>query len=107
MTKASAVYDRETGEAALTLTGHATGSEKVCAAISAIAFSLAGYLANDPETEVLDCDTEPGHMLLRWRGGPEAMTALRMACIGLMQIELAEPEKIRTYFPEKIFKIGA
>lgn len=36
--------------------GHATGSQDVCAAVSAIAYTLAGYLANSDTWNVRDLD---------------------------------------------------
>ena len=92
------------GECSLTLLGHATGSEKVCAAISGLVYSLLGYLANDKRARVLYQRVTDGDVCLIWRGRKEALAAWRMACIGFLQLEEAEPKYIKTDIDEKIFK---
>lgn len=66
--------------------GHATGSETVCAGVSAILFALAGYLKNDEGAHILAFRLTPGDALLRARGGKEMRGAFEGAVIGLLQL---------------------
>lgn len=78
------------------LYGHATGSEKVCAAISSIVYALAGYLKN---IEVEKGEKPPviqlksGFSSFRF-SGKEAKSAYDMAVIGLMQLANQYPKYI-------------
>ena len=80
----------------LILYGHATGSEKVCAAISSIVYALAGYLKN---IEVEKGEKPPviqlksGFSSFRF-SGKEAKSAYDMAVIGLMQLANQYPKYI-------------
>lgn len=107
MTTVTADYMPDTRMLSLKLAGHATGSERVCAAISGIVYALAGYLVNDTETEMLTQWMEPGDTSLQFICGERGLAAMQMACIGLMQIEKAEPEYVRTKISKNIFEIGA
>lgn len=92
------------GERYFSVKGHATGSERVCAAVSGIVYALAGYLANDPAVEMEELRLDDGDVLMSWTGGEKDLAALQMACIGLMQIEKAEPNYIETNISENIFQ---
>ncbi|PWL46839.1 MAG: hypothetical protein DBY45_01850 [Clostridiales bacterium] len=81
----------------LILYGHATGSEKVCAAISSIVYALAGYLKNveDERGEKPPViQLKSGFSSFRF-SGKEAKSAYDMAVIGLMQLEKQYPEFIQ------------
>ncbi len=97
MTRATAKKDGDRYK--LLIRNHATGSPEVCAAVSGIAFALAGYLENarDVLTE-LDYTLSEANADFRFSGGKEAETAWNMAVIGLKQIEASNPE----YFCEEI-----
>ena len=78
---------------AIRASGHATGSEKACAAVSAILYALAGYLKNaeaDRRLPVL----ESGDAVLDFWADEEAKGAFEMAVIGLAQVAKAEPERV-------------
>lgn len=81
----------------LHLEGHATGSETVCAAISAIVSTLAGYLRNAREhlrTEPV-VDMEPGDCMV-YASGDESVEAVFLAAeIGLRQLEMTAPELLK------------
>lgn len=89
---------------AIVVTGHATGSEKVCAAVSGILYALGGYLNNAKGVGIQTMRMDDAHVCLKWTGGKKDLAALQMACIGLMQIEKAHPEYIKTEISEKIFE---
>lgn len=107
MTTAVATYHPDTNIYEITVKGHATGSNTVCAAVSGIVYALAGYLANDDETKMLVQWLEPGDSSLQFTCGERGLGAVQMACIGLMQIEKSDPQYIKTKISENIFDIGA
>ncbi len=69
--------------------GHATGSEAVCAAVSALVYALAGYLMNlerhgsaqvhTRRLDSADAEIEAG-------GGEAVRAAFELTCVGLRQI---------------------
>lgn len=85
------------GEYALSADGHATGSEQACAAVSAVLYGLSGYLANGgAHARLLESpDMESGRVRLRFTGDAAAEEVWRMALISLLQIQAAEPERVR------------
>lgn len=87
----------EDGLCVLTMDGHATGSETVCAACSAVVYALAGYLANAGAhiEDVQESTLESGMARLVCRGDACVETAYRMAGIGLAQIAQQYPELVR------------
>lgn len=74
--------------------GHATGSEQVCAAISALMYALIGFLGNQPDLEdaIRECKAESGHSLVVFEGYNEAFEVAR---IGLLQIANSYPKYFR------------
>lgn len=79
----------------ITAQGHATGNEKVCAGVSAILYSLAGWIVNNEQALVYHTQKlKSGDAALEWWGGIEAKTAFDMAVIGMLQIEKKYPENI-------------
>lgn len=89
---------------AIVVRGHATGSEKVCAAVSGILYALAGYLQNAKGVTIDQMRMDDAYVCIKWTGGKRDLAALQMACIGLMQIEKAEGDFLKTEISEKIFK---
>ena len=88
------VYAEKNGNSyTLECKGHATGSEEVCAGVSAIIYALAGWAENYAESDV-KTELEPGDALVMFSGGSECEAAFDMAVIGLRQIELGHPEYI-------------
>ncbi len=82
---------------AIRASGHATGSEKACAAVSAILYALAGYLKNaeaDRRLPVVEIRLESGDAVLDFWADEEAKGAFEMAVIGLAQVAKAEPERV-------------
>ena len=84
------------GQYLLGLSGHATGDERVCAAISGLAYALAGYLENaDGHLEAVYTRVmEPGHVVLHVRGDACIQAAWELCTIGLLQIQAAYPDRI-------------
>jgi uncharacterized protein YsxB (DUF464 family) len=82
-------FNRGGGKYHIAAKGHATGSEAACAGVSAIMYTLAGYLLNAAHSGIV-ADVSghllPGDAEQSWSGSTEAETAFNMAYIGLRQI---------------------
>lgn len=75
--------------------GHATGAPDVCAAVSCLMYTAAGWLHNTQEAELVCERLESGDAYLRWHGGKWLYELLK---IGFLQLEKAAPEKISVKF---------
>lgn len=75
--------------------GHATGAPDVCAAISCLVYTAAGWLHNTKEAELVNEKLDSGDAYLRWHGGAWLYDLLK---IGFLQLEKAAPEKISVKF---------
>lgn len=79
--------------------GHATGSERACAAVSAIVYALAGYVANAElagrKVERYTWEMGSGDVQLDFRGDAGVRAAFEMAAIGLAQIARAYPDQVQ------------
>lgn len=73
--------------------GHATGSVEVCAAVSALMYTLDGYINNAPIRIYEEC-MEPGNVLLRFEGGTEAEIAVDVVSVGIEMLELTFPDHV-------------
>lgn len=89
-------YKHEDDKYELICEGHATGSEKVCAAVSGIVYALEGWVVNnETDVEEHECEMRPGYFRLKFRSGrPESEAVFDMALIGLMNIEAGNAEYI-------------
>ncbi len=80
----------------LCIDGHAnyseSGSDIVCAAVSGIFYSLLGYLANECESLYIRSLCS-GHVDIEC--GAEGLEAMKLACIGLLQISLSYPDCVK------------
>lgn len=84
---------------ALAAKGHATGSETVCAAVSALVYALAGFLENaaeDGTIQWIDRKLESGDAVLSvGHNESEAIVCVyQMAVVGLLQIERLHPDLV-------------
>ena len=85
---------------AIKLDGHATGDEKVCAAISSLVYALAGYLQNAAQSgdvKIQSMELKSGEVKIRFRGGREIKAAYEMMIIGLLQLEAEYPKLVSVY----------
>lgn len=77
----------------LTIKGHAgyscKGGDIVCASVSGIFYALAGYLTNICKERTKINAIESGYADIRCHKDCEE--AMKLACIGLIQIELSYP----------------
>ena len=86
---------REGNRCYLSATGHATGSVEVCAGVSAILYSLAGYLENAAmarELEISVLRLESGDAVIEFEADGQAREAYEMAVIGLIQMAQMYPQ---------------
>lgn len=77
--------------------GHATGSDAVCAAVSAITLSLLGYVATlekRGEAKIWEQKVEEGLFCLCAQGDERCKGAFAMAIHGLCQLENSFPQYI-------------
>ena len=77
----------------LTIKGHAeysdTGNDIVCAGVSAIAFTLIGFLENHrDDIESIGAQRQSGDLRIECVGGEKVALAFDMALIGLQQIAM-------------------
>lgn len=86
--------------------GHATGSEAVCSAISAIMYALAGYVLNARDIDVQLCILDDGHATVKFSGDVTAEAVYKMAEIGLLQIEAANADCIKVTENKNFLKSG-
>lgn len=75
--------------------GHATGSPELCAAISCLMFTAAGWLHNTQDAELIYEKLDSGDAYLRWHGGKWLYDLLK---IGFLQLQKTDPEKISVKF---------
>ena len=99
MSMTEAYFEQDHDRFLVTCKGHATGSEAVCAGVSAIIYALAGWV-NNYAPEGVKIELESGDALVTFKGGEAAQAAFDMALIGLKQIQLAEPERISVVHAE-------
>lgn len=67
--------------------GHATGSVQACAAVSAIMYSVLGYLANAEGVEVESEDIADGFFSVEFTGGEAARVMFDFCAIAFLQLE--------------------
>lgn len=97
----TAVYARRHGNSFLIRAkGHATGSAEVCAAISALLYSLGGYLSNADTVSNVKLRLESGDSEISFVGKNEAFAVFMLCVIGFLQIEEANREYISVDFKE-------
>lgn len=77
----------------VTCKGHATGSPEMCAAISCLVYTLAGWLSNRTAL-VLEQKLEPGDICLSFVGGQNCEAVFDMVTIGFLQLQQGDPEHI-------------
>ena len=89
--------ERDGNRYLLSAQDHATGSETVCAAVSALVFAFAGYVKSAEgrkEADVYNFRLDSGKALIHCRGTAEMETAFDTVVIGLQQVEMSHPDYI-------------
>ena len=83
----------------LMIAGHAGysdhGNDIVCAGVSAITFTLLGFLENHKDDiESASAQTQSGYACIEGKGGETVALAFDMALIGLQQIAMKYPKHV-------------
>lgn len=84
----------------LTIQGHAgyssQGNDIVCAGVSAIAYTLLGFLKKyEEDAAYISAHTQSGDVKVFCQGGEKFRLAYEMAAIGLQQIAKAYPDHVK------------
>lgn len=91
-------YMEQSGKSYLMrLEGHATGRTDVCAAVSCIAVTLAGYAVNAQEragVTIQALEMGDGKTLLQAQGDEQFKGAFEAAEVGLLQLQRQFPQQI-------------
>ncbi len=74
--------------------GHATGSPQLCAAVSCLLYTLAGWLNTTKREQITEMRLEDGSARLAWKGGAGSETVMELMLIGFLQLRKTEPERI-------------
>ena len=74
---------------------HADGWPEVCAAISTLMYSAAGWLQNREGAEISACELEPGDALLDYSAGEAGTAVYELLLIGFLQLEARYPQALR------------
>lgn len=87
---------KETDEFLVKVEGHATGSQQVCSAVSALVYTLAGYLDNEgiELTEFRINEEEPS-AIVRFPKTPKSEVAFDMVSIGFSMMESSYGDFLR------------
>lgn len=75
----------------MTCKGHATGDERVCAAVSTLVGSLVNYLRCTEHP--FDERIESGDACVRWTGAENAV--FEFLCAGFLALQAADKERVR------------
>lgn len=92
-------YSAKNGVLKLSAQGHATGSEQVCAGISALVYSMAGYVDKLFKKEDLPISTmrlDDGDVLLAFEETKNTRAAFDMVVEGFRMMAAQYPEYINT-----------
>lgn len=87
----------------LQISGHAgysrVGNDIVCAGVSAIAYTLLGFLENQQDDITAMCGpaTSDGELYVSCCGGPHIALGFEMAIIGLSQIANKYPDHVKIH----------
>ena len=87
----------------LSVQDHATGSEQVCAAVSALVYAFAGYVRNAKENRkamVYNMKLDSGKALIHCHGDRDVGTAFDTVVLGLKQVEAGNGEYIQVEIGE-------
>lgn len=92
----NADFTKKDGRVRLVLSGHAGHSEKgsdiVCAAVSGLFYALVGYLSNMKKEGLIIHSMASGNGDVEC--SEEGEEAMKLACIGLVQIALGYPDHL-------------
>ena len=99
MIKATFFKDSQGQYRGFSLLGHAgyasKGNDIVCAGVSAVVYSLLGYLENHGEDlEYINTSIESGETQISCEGGEKTAAVFELTAIGLAQISQKYPDHV-------------
>ncbi len=86
--------ERDGERYAVSARGHAPTRE-LCAAISCLLYTLAGWLRGAPDAEPVTERLSPGDARLVWYGGAGSGAVFSLMATGFLQLQLAAPEALQ------------
>jgi uncharacterized protein YsxB (DUF464 family) len=93
--------NKSNGRYSIEAVGHAKGSIQACAAVSALMYSVLGYLSN-VDGVLIDCaDFTDGFFSICFWGGAEADVMYDFCTVAFLQLELSYGEYISVVREEK------
>ena len=93
-----AEHTREDGEHVCMIhaAGHATGSQGMCSAVSALLWTLYAWVQNaDVDTNEDDMLMESGHAVIKFTGDERAAEVYKAFLIGFLQLQQHDPQHIK------------
>lgn len=97
------VYLRDGQSHDLRICGHADysvhGDDIVCAGVSAITYTLLGYLLNSGDAQDIQHQTESGDCFITCHGGEKAEVAFDMAVTGYLMVANTYPDNVTISMP--------
>lgn len=90
--------ERDGGAYSVEAKDHATGSAEMCAAVSCLVYTLAGYLRNVECVDISEMTLEPGDARIVWSGGTDEPWL--MTVIGFLQLQAGDSDHIRVVVTE-------
>ena len=82
--------------------GHATGSQGMCSAVSALLWTLYAWVQNaDVDTNEDDMLMESGHAVIKFTGDERAAEVYKAFLIGFLQLQQHDPQHIKVLETKK------
>lgn len=81
----------------LSVQDHATGSEQVCAAVSALVYAFAGYVKTaeaNRKAQVYNLKLDSGKALIHCHGDRDVGTAFDTVVMGLVQVSMSNQDHL-------------
>lgn len=88
------ILEQESGSCVICARGHATGSTEVCAAVSCLLYTIAGWLNNNPKIGGIHRLDDGDAAISFITREPSAKTVFEMAKIGFLQLAASYPDYI-------------
>lgn len=86
--------EHDGGTYAINARGHATGSTEVCAAVSCLLYTIAGWLNNRPEIGGIQRLEDGSASIVFFDREPSTKTVFELAQVGFLQLAASYPEYI-------------
>lgn len=88
------ILEQESGSCVICARGHATGSAEVCAAVSCLLYTIAGWLNNNPQIGGIHRLDDGDAAISFITRDPSARTVFELAKVGFLQLAGSYPDYI-------------